>query len=378
MNHRNAAILIPLAILTVFLLPSRAAAAGGWAERSFTVPAHLEREPVPSSLLLTVEWMDYGRIDLEALAARKSDAPEKAFTDLMASLRQKSYDRAGRYLIGKEATGEGDLKQKMDLYHQAFGGFEQVSVLGRARLGSREVFFWQVPTPRGPFVRAWALEATEGGYLGELISSLQPVEELVMHAVERASSDPASYRGAAGAEPRHAYRLPMAGPAPQSPVILRFDGELVDVSVFSDPVEVGNEVVEFYRQSWKLFKDRELEAFLDRYTPGSREKLASWFAGMASEEFESYYLTVLSGRRLWFVLDAAPFYLVLYTEGPQADSEDSLLRYDYVLRSPETGGLQLTNAYFQSFLDDVLGNPELFARTPRDLKEKVLGLNPGK
>ena len=76
----------------------------------------------------------------------------------------------------------------------------------------------------------------------------------------------------------------------------------------------------------------------------------------------------LRGRRVRFVLDAAPLALVFYTRGA-----DSRLYYDYVL-DDGARGFKLTNAYFEDYLDDVLGQSGLWPADLAAFGKSILGV----
>jgi len=227
--------------------------------------------------------------------------------------------------------------------------------------------------------RGFTVEAAANGSTRvEIVYSGRPLETLIVDVLQQEAAHPHEY---APVEPRARYRyaFPVSGLGTirAHPVVLLFNGESLDVELFPTATANATETASgpgagpslaAFRTAYGALKDRNVERFSESYTDKSRNKLRTWFQKMKPEEFDSYYATAMRPRALRFILDADPVTLVFYTTG-----REKRLRYEYVVKGAE--GYKLANAYSESFLDDVLGNPALFPTELESFLKNVLAAN---
>jgi hypothetical protein len=85
--------------------------------------------------------------------------------------------------------------------------------------------------------------------------------------------------------------------------------------------------------------------------------MRKWLGSMAPEAMDALHASVTSGRKLRFVINANPVYVVFYTS--PTPMPRGTMQYDYILRQAD-GKLAFANIAHEGFLDDVLKNPALF------------------
>jgi hypothetical protein len=136
---------------------------------------------------------------------------------------------------------------------------------------------------------------------------------------------------------------------------LQFNGEKYDFKVFSDTVSfVGkptDEIVSFFQMRYSMIREGfPREALADFYTDKSRERYLEWIKNPESRTYLEWrfkdWATV--EKRVRFVVDAAPLYIVLYQRG-----SSNILSYTFIIRDPKDGKLKLTNFNFIGFLHDL-------------------------
>jgi hypothetical protein len=363
------------ALLVGLTASTPSAGAAGFVGQSFPVAQRVDRQGrVRTALLLQFDVQRYG-LTFEQFAAGKLDAHETAFRDFVLALEAGDAVKAATWRPGEPA------KQTQALvtgYHKLFDGAQRMGVVARAGAGDAQVFIWDWPAPEGRrLFQAFSVEPARGGGLKvEITSSERPLETLVVDAVKQATLEPGEYAPSAAERARH-YVFPLAAGRPGArPVRLRFDGEPVDVELTAPdaarlaaaaPPRVAA-ALRAYEAAWSAFEARDLERHLAAFTEGSRERLKGWFAEMKPEAFDAYHQDMMRGRRVRFVLDAAPLFLVFYTRGAE-----KRLYHDYVLDDGPRGA-KLTNAYFEDYLDDVLGQSALWPADVEAFGKSLLGV----
>ncbi len=360
-----------VALACVAALPAGAA---GFVSQAFPVAQRVDRDArVRTALLLQFDVERYGR-PFEEFAAGRLDAREALFRDFVQALRSGDTAKVAALRRGE------DPRQTQALvtgYQKLFSGPQRLAVVARVALGQSQMFVWEWPGPEGRrLFQAFTFEPAGGGERVEIVSSERPLETLVVDALKQAALDPERYAPVSAQRGRH-YAFPLAAGGPGAhPVLLRYDGEAVDVELTAPDAarsaaaapQRAAAVLRAYEAAWSAFSARDLERYLGAFTPGSRDRLKGWFAEMKPEGFDAYHAEMLRGRRVRFVLDAAPLALVFYTRGA-----DSRLYYDYVL-DDGARGFKLTNAYFEDYLDDVLGQSGLWPADLAAFGKSILGV----
>ena len=364
------------AILALAFFAPSSTKAAGFNTLSFPVAINVDGERVRSSLFIQFEIERYD-VAFEAFASGRLDAFETAFRDFMLALRAGDAAKVAALRPGDSSAQVLEITTR---YQGAFAGPQTIKVVGRVRVGDAQLFVWEWPGPKGPMRRGFTVEAAANGSTRvEIVYSGRPLETLIVDVLQQEAVHPREY---APVEPRVRYRyaFPLSAPGKANvhPVLMLFNGQILDVEMFSAaPAKAGETKtggsgagtpLAAYRTAYGALRDRNVARFSESYTDKSRTKLSAWFQKMNPEEFNSYYATAMQPRALRFILDADPVALVFYTIGTE-----KRLRYEYMVKSGE--GYKLSNAYSEGFLDDVLGNNALFPTELESFMKNVLAVN---
>ena len=345
----------------------------GFITESLPLPISVDGKQIPSSILLQFDIQRYG-IPLEVFAAKQLDTDQKTFRDFVFALRTGDLAKVAALRPGDKPE---QIRTIMALFPRAYAEPQSLKVIGRVPLGDRQLFVCEWAAPTGPVQFGFELQRPpKGSPRIEVTFSDRPLESLIVEALQQNATHPQPY---VSMEPerRYSYTFPLAGTptASSHPVIMHFNGQSLDATMFSgkdqrstnaasDPSE-RPAAISTYLGAYRALEGRDLEPFLNSYTDKSRDKLRIWFEKMTPTDFNSYILTTTQPRRLRFLLDADPVALVFYTLG-----EQGRLHYEYLLR--DGARYNLTNAYFEDVLDDVLRKGALFPVDFESFKANVL------
>jgi hypothetical protein len=360
------------AAVLMLLLAAQAAVAAEFRTQSLPVPVSIEGERVRTSLLLQFELERYGVPFNSFATGGNLDASEIAFRDFVLALRAGDAARVAALLPGGKPE-EG--REMVSRFGAAFSGSQVVKVVARVRVGEGQLFVWEWPAPKGPVRRGFLVSApAQGTPTVSMVSSALPLHTLIVDTLQQEALHPRDY---APVEPRtrYHYAFPLAG----HPVVLHFDGQPLNVEMFTaDAAKAARQQSEAvqsaaaptlaaaaYRAAYFSLKERDPKRFPDSYTDKSREKLRAWMERMRPEEYDSFLVQATQPRTLRFMIDADPVVLVFYTIG-----DEKRLRYEYLLKVGDA--YKLTNAYYEGFLDDVIGNGVLFPTELASFRKSVL------
>jgi hypothetical protein len=245
----------------------------------------------------------------------------------------------------------------VDMYHGAFGGLRDVTVVAQILAGSKSLFVWEAQGGQAKVRRAFSVD---GNLAVSEVTMSTPVELLIVNNVmDRGARDASLDRGKPGFKAPFEFAFPLDGqwtPGPH-PVVLQFSGKTVDVPFYGEGTP-ADPVAALYRNAFTQLRQRNVENYLQYMTVKSRAKWQRWYHGLAPEAFQQYHATVTAPRAIKFVLDASPLLLVFH--GPVGNWTAGSLRYDYVVKAPGTGELKFANVAFSGFFDDVMSSPTLF------------------
>jgi hypothetical protein len=371
-RYRSRGALVTCAMVMTILLHGGAARSfeSDFKPKSFPVPITIEGERVRSSLFIQFEMKAYGEA-FDGWARHPLDAVETAFETFTRSLQAGDVSKVAAMRPGEDRARTASL---VDTVRRAFGGLENVSVVSQVLSGRRNVFVWEWSREQ-PLRRGFAFEEMpDQGYRVDLVTSNLPVETVILDLLQEQVMNPRAYSAATPAT-RYACALPLATRADAGhPVTLLFDGEVVDVDVMAP--EPGTQpsgsavaaVLDAYRSAYRALKTRDLDRFLDSYTDASRKKLTDWLKAMRPEQFAAFHGDATARRQVWFVLDADPVYLVFVA------GSDGRLQHEYMIRTAK--GYKLTNAYFATLLDDVIGNAKFFPKDVGSFERFIIDTNP--
>jgi len=358
------------------------ASGGVFSTKSFPVPMMLEKEHLPSTLYFKCSVKHYST-NLESLATQKLSPSETAFVELMLAIQSKNYD-----LVGKIWTREGDVRteqdvrQLADFYWEHFDGFQNIHVICQGQIGLRSIFVWDgnmVNGRTGERVRnqvSLAFEKRKDGKF-QCIGPFQgAIDVLFVNIIRQSVLHPNAYNASEKINMPFEFEIPTTtmGNTNASPVYFQFKGQKKDSDVFNMDIKHTDPPTRFYQSAYQAFRQNCRVEFPELFTAGSADKMRKWLVGMDDSALSAYRQQVFRKRRVRFVLDADPFYIVFFDEINTSGNIRSDIGYEYLYRESHTDRFRLTNFYYKGPLDDVLGQEDLFIEPV--LRRKLFDVNP--
>ena len=134
-----------------------------------------------------------------------------------------------------------------------------------------------------------------------------------------------------------------------------FNGFTAKFDAFEQNAKIPeNEVAIFYHQAMNALKTGFPEAIAGFYTSKSSDKYSNWVAEQGPQAYGAYVDDMIQQeRKVEFILDANPIYLVFYK------TSDGRMPYDIVFKN-SSGDLKLTNFYMEGLMDDILKDRDYF------------------
>jgi hypothetical protein len=356
--------------LALALAAPLSAAAAGFTTQSLPVPVGVEGGRVRSSMLLRFEFERYG-VPFDTFASGSRDRFESTLRDFVLALRAGD---SAKVLTLRPGDKPEQASQVVAIYQQAFPGQQNFKVVGRARVGDDQLFVCERPEPDGPVLFGFTVVSIEQRPARvEIDYSGRSLETLIIDALQQEARSPREYASVASQTGyRYSLSLSTSGRPGAQPVMLYFNGVPLDMKLFSPEAAKAAgtadaaSAIDAYRAAYQALKDGDFERFSDSYTDKSRDKLRAWFQKKTADELKPFLASATMPRRLHFYLDAGPVALLFYTTGAE-----QRLRYEYLMKSGSS--FKLTNAYFEDYLDDVLGNSALFPTDLASFRKSVLG-----
>jgi hypothetical protein len=365
---------LSIAILSAVALVATAApssnATEGFVTLSYPLAVKVESEYVPTAIHLKFDIKRYDA-SFDAFAARTLDAREAKFASWMKAVRGRDYAKAESLFtaprtvqpsVEKSAEHSRVIatnrtpKNVVDMYYSAFGGLRDVTVVAQILAGSKSLFIWEAKGGESQVRRAFSVDQNLS--VSEVTMST-PVELLIVNNVmDRAARDPKIDRGVPGLDAQYEFPFPIDGPwtAGPHPVVIQFSGKPVDIPIIGEGA-APDPVSALYRSAYGELRARNVEKFLEYFTPKSRAKWQNWYLSLTPDAFNQFVARTTAARSIKFILDASPLLLVFH--GDAGNWQAGSLQYDYIVKSP-AGTLQFANVAYSSFFDDVIGSPSLF------------------
>ena len=117
-----------------------------------------------------------------------------------------------------------------------------------------------------------------------------------------------------------------------------------------------DEVASFFQMKYVAIKCGHREAIASLYTDTSRKKFLDWLKTGNQTYLDSHFTSMAAvRRRVRFVIDADPVYIVLYDRDVGTKNR---LAYEYVIRDENDGKLKFTKLYFGGFFDQMVRSRE--------------------
>ena len=162
------------------------------------------------------------------------------------------------------------------------------------------------------------------------------------------------------------YKIPILGEGTENTVYLEFNGNKYNgVNVINDEIETQDEILSFYQYVNKLWLDFPPEDLAKYYTPVVRD----WILGYKSEDVEKVRSAMRVGKRVFFIMEAKPFYVVFFKIG-----ERDTLYSDFIYLDPNDNQLKITNPASMDFPRQYFGSDQ-FKQVLNTIDGKLFPLN---
>lgn len=363
-THINLLLLLPLVLLI-----SQPVTAAEPDSKAYPVSFYVDFEYyLPTSLYIKCDVKEYNKFFSDFLTS-ETDIHETAFKELVIAISGKNMVACLDMAIQKPSMSQQDtqkhearVKLLMDSYRTGFfagGMLENTKVYNQFYLGDSSVFIFG--TDRD-------ITSDTGHVRTTLIFKTNPKSNLFMWDVENPDilsslivgmmRQMADYQDAF--EPAEKKKLPfqLAIPGTESGHVayLQFDGKRYDSNAYIDMKDSLDEVASLSRMKHVVVKCGHRETLGQFYTKKSKEKYLDWLKKGDQKYLDGYFKDMAaSQRKICFVLDAEPLYIVFYEKKQGGVAR---LSYEYIIRDPKDDKLKFTNFYFGGFFDQLIRSRE--------------------
>jgi hypothetical protein len=319
------------------------------------VPFRIDDQLVASGMVIETETRDYGRVDLATFGLASSEAPERAFIDLLEALVNGEVEKAASMHRAAPFGGGNTGLELARQFAESFSEFwPSLRVVRGHDLGPETLFIWEVLLGEDYFRRSFRISnerGTERVWLDDLVPEGPGAVKNVLTEIEQMELEGGDWvLGGGGATFRHRAEIP------GTKAYWRFNGFACDWEAGSEAAP-EHRVTEFYGRAMRALGSGNAAEYAAHWTPYSREKMRSWVAEMPAGGFAEYAQEMTgAGRRVFFVLEAFPVHVVFY------QTRDGRSQYDLVYESQPGGELFLANFYIEGLVDDILKDNDSFVR----------------
>lgn len=338
--------------------------ADSW-QSSFPIQLRADRRSLASTIHLKCRFLQ-NLSPTSGLQAFSPDTVERSFYETLTAINDGDLAQCRKLASRDMIRDDNEFTNLIRAYRSSFDlRPEQLKSLGRVEVGTNVFFLWETD-PLGTLPSSSRLarnffrferSAADGFYWKENRSDV--LAKLFRSTLQASANHSDLAAHVLLKSSQFEYSIPSTTNGRH--VILQFNGKVYDVHIDETEADPKDDVLNFYRKAFRLFQDSKgifMEEFAECYTEDSRKKFSDWFRTKRSDEIAAFKRDTLQARRfVSFVIDASPIYIVFYRPASELSSGH---RYDYLLRDPASGKLQLTNFYFQSFFDDFLNVPDNF------------------
>lgn len=320
-------------------------------------------------------------------SSKESGTRESRFQELVLAMRNNDVEKCLNMTFRKSGMNEQDTnrhnakaRQWASACHSRYFNdarvgkkFEKLKVLNQLYFGDTGLFIFGTGTSSSEpsFYRSKLrfVMRPEGTFLWS-VEKPPAFSSLLMVMMVQKADFPQKYAPVENRKFEYEVRIPDINDT-QHVAYLQFNGEKYDFKVFSDAVssvdKPTDEVVSLFQMKYLMIKAGfPREALAEFYTDKSRERYLEWIKNPESLSYLEWrfkdWATV--EKRIRFVVDATPLYIVLYQRG-----SSNRLSYSFIIRDPKDGKLKFANFHCAGFLDDLFTNQEFRS----SLSKRIIG-----
>lgn len=326
---------------------------------NFPAPIDVEGKTYRSTAYLQAQAKLYD-LPFEEFRERELEPREAILAQFVTAVRELDYPTVARLVFNQDPWESDVAVGPVDTWRQNFGQFEDLTVLAQVALPGRGVFVMEWPgLEESPLAldrfAFTVVDYPDQQFRVSYVDRSDPLSFFVLYYYRKLRREPEAYAGRRNVDlPFHYVLLDN----PKEPVALDFRGELLDAEA---PLDASPEVVRFYRETYAAFESSEWKAFFSRLTETRRRGEQRWMERASPEDFKRRKETRRQ-RRILFLLDADPVFIVFTSAGE--DEDNPKLSWEYIVRHPTGQGYQLATRFVEEPFEEVLQESALIPEEP--------------
>jgi hypothetical protein len=340
--------------------------------KSFPVPIRIDFDNcVESSVYIKCKSKNY-ETTFPQFLSKESSTRESAFQQLAFAFRQKNLSTCQQLAFREPSLSAEKIRKHNEHVEKVMNrsskffdstllgeNFEKLHVTNQFYIGNGGLFICGMDSPSSispqPFRVSYEFETNqEQRFLWKPISG-RPSELTILlrESVERRIKSPERFQPKENV--KLGYEIAIPGTTKGHTAYIQFNGKVYNFNVFEDQAPSNEKILSFYQKAYHTLRDKSPKDFAQFYTDKSRQKYLDWLTTRDQRYLDWYHKDVLTGgRKVRFILDAAPFYFIFY----QRNNGD--IKFEDVVRDPKDGKLKLTNFYYNDYVHHYIKSKELF------------------
>ena len=378
--RRTLALALGLALFSA--APAAFAACEGGSMRNLPLVGDVDSVPTRMAGALRVSSVTWDQ-PFERFRAAAKEPEDREFAGVMDALRRRDAGalaaHGGRL---RELVESGQPAAFMDLWSKALN-LQTASVLAKVCLGGHALYYWQVDTPRGLYVRQFTIQPAAEAARADA-EAVTMVGRLLRSGFQMLADNAGKAQALPSGTAEVPLRLPRgtaAGAGPDLALLVRGAAVTASVNALSRPAR-QDPVLSLFDNAYARLKAGDTAAFSAALTKPGQRKFENWWKTRQPAELEAFRKS-LEDRQVAYQLFADPVRIIFYLENQQAVRYREIAaaigrgelagapaaaalaalqyRIEYVLTAPGQAP-KLANYYAEDFLSDFLKSRELFVR----------------
>jgi len=342
--------------------------------KSYPLAFHVDlRYYLPTSLYIKCDVKEYN-MSFPDFSSRESGTRESRFKELLLAMRNNDVEKCLSMSFQKSGMNEKDIQKHNDKIRRLVSecrslwlgttvsgkNLEKLKVLNQFYIGNSGLFIYGgkkgAPPESHPFRPMLKFVTTKKDEF-VLTRSLDTSDVLLGETMRQMAVSPAKFVALENGKFEYEVPIPDTNDT-QHVAYLQFNGQKYDFNIFSDvlgPIssKPTDEVVRLLQKKYLMIAGGSpREALADLYTDESRKKYLEWIKNPESPSYLEWCFKNMATveRKVRFVIDSDPLYIVLYGPGYAP------LYNPFVIRDPKDGKLKFANFACSGFLDDLFIN----------------------
>jgi hypothetical protein len=337
--------------------------------KSFSLPINIDYSSyVKSTMYLRYSFEDYNE-PYEEFITKVNSPVARQFKKVLQDIRDQNIPKdivlSSRTKVAKGLQALDVYKKFMSEYNRILSvnnagqNFDKIKVTKEIYIGNDYRILWElnsVPEMKGGIFRG-SFEFNKNSQ-GDLVWEVGVSDEISSLTGETTKSK--SYKYATQLDNiKCDYEYAIPGTTTGYPVYLQFNGKPCDFNVMDS--NSNDEVLAFYQKTCRLLVQNP-KLLADFYT----EQSAKWYRSViekdpnAADPYARQREIVRQGRKVVFLLNADPVFIVFYQpfKNPKKDFSD--VQYEFIIRDSKDNQLKLTNYSSIASMSQFLDNKSLF------------------